>query len=126
MSSLASHGRGRFDRVLRVLATLSLVAAQVALGAETVIAATETLKDEFNAISYGNDDGSLTWLTAWEEVGEATDPTSGDWQVVQDGSFAAYSLEKRGAADSGVQRVADLTGFTTATLRFDYRRESLA
>ena len=91
----------------------------------TVQAGVENFLDGFDARSYSNSDGSKVWSGPWEEVGEASDPLTGDWQVVEDVGFTQYALGKKGAEGLAVQRVADLNGFSSATMEFDYRRDFL-
>ncbi|MCZ6661590.1 MAG: hypothetical protein O6951_01505, partial [Actinobacteria bacterium] len=109
----------------RLLLGFLLVVAQVVVTSDPGYAAVENFKDEFNAQAYDNNDGSQSWLGDWEEVGESTDPTSGEWQVVQDGAFPAYSLRKTDSINSGIQRQANLQAFSSASLNFDYRRQEL-
>ncbi|NNC80353.1 MAG: CSLREA domain-containing protein, partial [Acidimicrobiales bacterium] len=83
------------------------------------------VRDDFNAVSYAGSDGSQPWLGSWDEVGETTDPTADDWQVLQDGAFPQYSLRKSGVQGVAIQRAADLSAMPIATLDFSYRREAL-
>jgi Tfp pilus assembly protein PilE len=80
--------------------------------------------DEFNAIAYNGNDGTENWVNDWQESGESDGPTSGDAQVVTDAQCAAGNcLKLDGVGGSaGVIREADLSGATTATLTFSYRR----
>ncbi|MFV1962746.1 MAG: Ig-like domain-containing protein, partial [Acidimicrobiia bacterium] len=102
-----------------------LVVTHVVVVSDPGVAAVANLKDEFNSQEYDNNDGSQLWLGDWQEVGESTDPTSGVWQVAQDGAFPGYSLQKTGSKDYGIQRQANLQGFSSASLNFDYRRQGL-
>jgi hypothetical protein len=104
---------------------LLFVLGHVVLTARPGVASTETFLDVFDVAGYSNDDGSLFWDGPWSEIGEATDPTSGNWTVTQDGSHPGFAVRKTGQDDNGLVRMADLSGFTTATLHFDYRREQL-
>jgi len=84
-----------------------------------------TYRDEFNARSYSGSDGTLSWSTDWLEVGEGNGPTSGDEQVRSDSGFD-YVLRVRDNDNGGegVEREADLSACSAATLSFDYRRKS--
>lgn len=41
----------------------------------------ETVLDQFNAISYANNDGSQNWANDWQEIGESDGPANGDVNV---------------------------------------------
>ena len=81
-----------------------------------------TFRDEFSNVAYNNQDGSLNWTTDWNEV--ADDGTaaggnilvSGDALRFRGGSQPATALNGRYA-----EREADLSGYTSARLTFDYR-----
>ena len=82
----------------------------------------ETFRDEFSNIAYNNQDGSLGWALDWQETGDNGSPASGSIRV------AANSIELRGGGAASnplggpyIEREADLSGFTTATLSLDYR-----
>jgi uncharacterized repeat protein (TIGR01451 family) len=81
--------------------------------------------DEFNAISFTNNNGNLIWTAGWTEIGEAggdIGPAAGDVRVAADGgSNRLFVMDD----DNAVQRQANLSGFTSATLSFLYRREGL-
>ena len=119
------QGRRHPRQHWRFLLALLLIVSHVVMVSDFATAAALNLKDKFNAQAYGNNDGSQSWLGNWEEVGESTSPTSGTWQVAKDGDLPAYSLRKTGLRDTGIQREADLTSFTSANLKFDYRRQAL-
>jgi len=82
--------------------------------------------DEFNAIAYNGNDGTENWVNDWQESGESDGPTSGDAQVVTDAQCAAGNCLRLGGVGgaTGVIREADLSGATTATLTFSYRRSA--
>ena len=85
-----------------------------------------TFRDEFNARSYGGNDGSLNWSGDWHEINESNGPTSGDEQVRSDGGEDyALRIRDNDGGGEGVYREADLSGCTAAVLRFDYRRDGL-
>ncbi len=81
-----------------------------------------TFRDEFSSVSYANQDGSLNWTANWNETGDDASASSGGIQV------ASNSLRMRGGGSAAnalggpyVEREADLSTFTSATLTFDYR-----
>ncbi len=86
------------------------------------IVTAETVRDEFNQISYANNDGSQNWASDWRESGESDGSTRGQVQVVADGS-SSYVLRLQ--SDRAIERQADLSGATAAILNFSYRRSSL-
>jgi len=87
--------------------------------------------DQFNtALEYNGDDGALRWNGDWQEIGEANGAGSGNIQVMTDVDATAEleMLRIQGSDSSiniGAMRRADIRRFTNATLRFDYRRDSL-
>lgn len=122
---MSSALRTRSTTLLRLIMFLVLVLGHVILTARTVVASIESFRDTFGAVAYDNDDGTLPWSGAWAEVGESTDPENGTWKVTNDDGFPGYAVEKTGGAGNGIVRSADLDGFTSATLKFAYRRQAL-
>ena len=94
------------------------------LPAEALAApATETFRDEFGAISYSGNDGTLSWAAGWVELGESNGSSSGRVRVVSDSRCVAGNCLRIGADEEsingrGAQRGADLSGATSATLTF--------
>lgn len=87
-----------------------------------------TYRDEFNSRLYSNNNGTLNWSGNWAEVGENDGPVNGDEQVMTDPAVAGnyrLRLQDNDNGGEGVERQADLTTFTAATLSFDYRRAGL-
>ncbi|HIE10490.1 MAG TPA: DUF11 domain-containing protein [Kiritimatiellae bacterium] len=80
-----------------------------------------TVRDEFNAQAYSNNDGSQDWLDDWVES-EGDGPTAGDIQVLAD--VSNYQLRYRDD-NLYIYRGADLSGATAAVLSLYYRRDSL-
>ncbi|HXV69947.1 MAG TPA: Ig-like domain-containing protein [Acidimicrobiia bacterium] len=116
---------GAHQRHGRWILAFALATSHLFVTGGVVQAGVENYLDRFEARSYSNSNGSLVWSGPWQEVGETSDPLAGDWQVVEDAGFTQYALGKKGAEGLGVQRVADLEGFSSATLMFDYRRNFL-
>ena len=107
--------------------TLTLLLAATASHADTV-------RDEFTSESYTGNNGTANWFNSWQEFGESNGPTSGTVEVVtaSESGFrcaAGNCLEIGGSEVSinndGVSRIANLTGATSATLTFSYRRREL-
>jgi hypothetical protein len=82
-----------------------------------------TFRDEFNATSYSGSDGSLDWAGNWLEVGESDGAAAGDIRVMNDDSN--YQLRTRDNANGGVgvDREIDLSGASSATFSYVYRRD---
>jgi len=90
-----------------------------------------TFRDEFNALSYAGNDGTLSWSGDWQEVNETDGPQRGDEQVAPDptallppGTNQMRVRDNDGGGE-GVLRELDLSGAGTATLSLFYRRYSL-
>ncbi len=84
-----------------------------------------TYADNFNAVSFTGNDGNLIWTAGWTEIGEPladVGPGAGDIRVAADGGANRLFVMDD---DNAVQRQADLTGFSSATLSFLYRRDAL-
>ena len=84
------------------------------------------VRDEFNAIAYNGNDGTENWANDWQETGESDGPTSGRFQVVTDAQCAAGNCFQIGGGGAGppssIEREVNLSGGTSATLTFSYRR----
>jgi len=84
-----------------------------------------TFRDEFSSQSYSNNDGTASWLTDWvENELSGSSPSSGFIEILN----SPQVLEIRGGksifggdtADQTITRSADLSGYTSATITFDY------
>ena len=100
---------------------LGLAFACACLGVTTRVHA-ETVRDEFNNQSYSNNNGTQSWSTTWVEIGENDGATSGEIRVVVD-QGESYVLRVQNSR--GIHRGVDLSGASSAVLRFDYRRSDL-
>ena len=88
-----------------------------------------TVRDEFDAISYNGNNGTANWTSDWIEFGEADGPSAGFARVLSSGSCEAGNCIRLGYADgvndyTGVDREANLSGATTATLTYEYQASS--
>jgi hypothetical protein len=84
---------------------------------------TWTVRDDFGAVSYSNNDGTAGWTGDWVEYDVVgTGPEAGNVDIY------GGELWLCDQPDSGTQpslaREVDLSGATSATLRFDFRTES--
>ena len=87
----------------------------------TTIASCSTVRDEFNSTVYNAQDGSANWVTDWIEVGDDGSASSGQIEVAS----GAVQFEGNGSASNALggpylQREADLSTATSATLSFNY------
>jgi hypothetical protein len=77
---------------------------------------TETVRDEFNATSYSNNDGTVNWSGDWQEIGDGGSPHNGRIQIV--GGELRFQDANH---NDGIERSANLSGATSAYLSFDWR-----
>jgi len=82
--------------------------------------------DQFNAVAYNNNDGSVNWAGNWTEGptgagGENDGPANGDIRV------SGNHLQFNDTIDGGefVSRAVDLSGASAATLTFSYQNNGL-
>jgi uncharacterized repeat protein (TIGR01451 family) len=84
------------------------------------ITSVRTVRDEFNAQQFNNNDGTRDWSGDWQNsesgVGVIDDPDTGDAYVLRVGVWVV---------DGTASRAADLSGAASAELSFDYRRIDL-
>jgi hypothetical protein len=81
-----------------------------------------TYRDEFNAVSYSGNDGTLAWATDWMETGDSGGAASGDVMVTSDQSNNRLLVKNK---DKYIVREANLSGAASATLTLNYRRNGL-
>ena len=85
-----------------------------------------TYLDQFAANVYTGNDGTQNWSNDWQETGEADGPNQGEVRVRNENFCAAgrcLRLDEDDPDWHAVSREADLSGTTSATLTFSYRRE---
>ena len=82
---------------------------------------TNNFRDQFDAIAWTNDDGTVSWTTDWDETGEADDPTAGDIRVTT-WILENYVMQFRNNNERSVSREFDLSSAITATLSYEYQR----
>jgi serine protease AprX len=95
----------------------------VALDSPMTPAATayETVRDEFAATSYKNNDGSAVWLAPWDENDYGEDSPSKGYIFVSNGRLAFHYV----FVGRSISRSVDLSGAGKATLSFDYEMVGL-
>ena len=75
----------------------------------------ESVRDEFSARTYTNQNGELAWSGGWQEGGESDGPTNGQAQVLATG-WASLGLSR------SLARSADLALAESAVLSFTIRQ----
>ena len=78
-----------------------------------------TLRDEFGAVAYNNNNGTQNWLTSWTETGDGTTSPSSGYVRITSG---VLSLKYTNRA---IIRQANLTGAMSATLTLKFKRSAL-
>ena len=76
----------------------------------------ETVRDEFNAVSYSNNDGTENWTSNW---GPDTSAASGTRRI-ESGRMRLDNTDGDIATGEYLERSTDLSGATSATFTFDY------
>lgn len=89
-----------------------------------VVTATETFRDEFEEESFSLNAGTRDWSNDWQEEGENDGPGKGDVSV-KAGKNPTEDLKIK-KESNGAWREADLSGFQTATLSFDFDIQGLS
>ncbi|MEM7585786.1 MAG: S8 family serine peptidase [Acidobacteriota bacterium] len=88
--------------------------------------ATWAVLDRFDVISYSNQDGTAAWAGDWSEIGESDGPNA---TISSDVVVIHYDTLRQGLRirddARGAQRSVDLSQVASATLSFDYARDSL-
>ena len=112
-------------RVYDAVLTPAEIADLAAAGGGGGGGCSDTFRDEFKNRSYSGSDGTLSWSTDWLEIAESDGPTGGDEQVLNDESDYQLQVRDNNGGGEGVEREANLSGYTSATLNFEYRRQSL-
>ena len=84
------------------------------------------VRDEFNAQAYTNEDGTMDWNADWQE----NDPAGaagpvGDYVGVTTGGGRLF-LHWAYVGDERAWRAADLSGYASAVLRYDWQTVNLA
>jgi hypothetical protein len=88
----------------------------VAGGTADTTSVTRTVRDNFGAVSYSNNDGTATWTAGW--VDSDANPSSGNIRV----SGGVLTLSTFLGTDS-IYREANLAGAGSATLSFSYNNQ---
>ncbi len=78
------------------------------------IYAQETYRDDFNTVSYGNNNGTSGFTGNWVETNETTNPNSGRIRI------NSNQLRFRNLDDRSISRSLNIFGAKSAILTFDY------
>jgi len=81
----------------------------------------QTVRDEFGTVSYGNNDGTMNWSNFWQEFGDTGSSGASDGRIQVTGGELRMCDRPDSGNRPGVWREADLSGATSATFSFDYR-----
>jgi hypothetical protein len=83
------------------------------------VSAQDTFSDTFSSVSYSNNNGSQNWATNWIESGDDNSASSGYIRITGNELRFSYLWSEN------IRRRADLSGYTAATLTFDWQTSSL-
>ena len=81
-----------------------------------------SVRDQFDTVSYANNNGSANWAGSWTEAGDDNSVTAANGQIRINGGQLRFDSGNNLAASNGasVQRVVNLAGATSATLSYNY------
>ncbi|MEQ5792707.1 hypothetical protein J4E06_16695 [Muricauda sp. NFXS6] len=79
----------------------------------------DTFTDNFGSISYSNNDGNQNWSTNWLEYNDNNSASNGYIRVWGNQLFFYYIWSEN------IRRTADLSGYSSANLSFDWETSSL-
>ena len=90
---------------------------------EPVACTPKHFRDDFDVVSFANNDGTDDWTASWiEDDVQGAGPSSGNVKIA--GGFLKLDDYPNTGTKPGVRREADLSGAETATLRFDFDTSS--
>ncbi|MBI3654167.1 MAG: hypothetical protein HY231_24315 [Acidobacteria bacterium] len=78
----------------------------------------DTVRDNFSANAYTNNDGTLNWATNWTETNDDNSATGGLMRVT---GGELRIRDDGNASPSTIEREANLANFSSATLTFNFR-----
>ena len=84
----------------------------------TTLTAQQTFSDNFNTVSYANNNGTSNFSGDWAESGETTSPTTGRIQI------NSSQLRFQNLDGISIGRTLNLAGASSVTLSLDYNRTS--
>ncbi|MCJ7467837.1 MAG: hypothetical protein MUO53_14230 [Maribacter sp.] len=83
-----------------------------------IVTAQDTYLDNFNLVSYANNNGSQNFTTNWVETNDNNNPANGNIRITTN------RLEFRRLPNEYITRTLDLSSATSVTLTFDYAARS--
>ncbi len=93
-------------------------------GTTTDLTSAETALDQFNSVAYANNNGTVNWASAWQELGESDGTGAGMVVVNAFAGLPTNSLQiETDFLSRGISRQIDLSTASAATLSLDYIRE---
>ena len=100
------------------LARAAFVLVTVLLAPQAIA---DTVRDDFSARVWNNNDGTANWSADWIEIdGASIGPTNGNVWITNGGELRLEDRPNTGGQPSAA-REANLAGATAATLAFDWR-----
>ena len=114
----ALGGDWELEYSVGTIETVSPLSADIELTWEQVLAA--TVGDNFDSVSYDNNDGTVSWNNDWQEIGESDGANDGNVTIYTSSKYGDESVLSIYREDMGVWREANLSGATSATLSFDW------
>ncbi|WP_175304539.1 tandem-95 repeat protein [Candidatus Nitrospira nitrificans] len=93
-------------------------------GGTANLSTTSTAIDQFNTVSYSNNNGTVNWSGPWQEIGESDGTGAGMVMVNSYAGLSGNSLQiETDFLSRGAGRSIDLSTASSATLSFDYIRQ---
>lgn len=81
------------------------------------------VRDTFTTQSYSNNNGSVNWANNWDETGDDDSASNGDIQVSTTNGLR-FQFNTSSALGATIERQSyDMTGYTNATLSFNYSND---
>ncbi len=78
-------------------------------------------RDEFNSSSYGNNDGTMDWLSPWDENDYGYDDPAAGYIFIKYGQLAFHHVY----VGRSIDRQVDLSGSASASFSFDWQTVGL-
>ncbi|WP_350291919.1 thrombospondin type 3 repeat-containing protein [uncultured Croceitalea sp.] len=113
-------GFNRRNKILIVLKKVPCYLFPLLVLSTSAVKAQQTYADNFSTQAYNRNDGNTNWATDWIESGDIDNGPTAEYIQIQSNQLYMYWIW-----GENIQRTADLTGATSATLDFDYTTNSL-
>ena len=99
----------------------ALVVALLVVPVLTASAQSDSVRDDFETVSFMGDDGTRPWSGPWVEIGEVDGPSSGQVAVASTNCADSNCLRLTGGllGQVGARRGADLSVLSTPTLTYE-------